>query len=183
MRRIVTLLVLCCGLAMPAAAADENILRVETAIAGRVTNRWGEPMRWPNGTQIVFFKLFGKRWDEKLWARMTFMPDAAGRFTAIGIFPIDPNVTRFAVQNMANRTVMNIDTGVQVLTADGQVMPTPDGVCIELMRFGVNPWVPGVTAKLVGMPDDQGRMWPKMEMPINDITRRNFTLLAEGRGR
>lgn len=155
---------------------------VETAIGGRITDQYGQPLQLPRGLHIIFFKFHQKSWDEAVWAHIKTRPDSDGRFLATGVFPIDSSFMVAMVKYVAGREKADIDVGIQVLDLDDHILACPNGVRFELSRYGLMPWPPGKVAVIKGRLDDAGRMWPKMSMPVDAITLRNFTLLAQGRG-
>lgn len=155
---------------------------VETAVVGRVTDRWGQPMHFPNGLQMIFFKFHSKSWEPKLWARIPVRPDAEGRFQSSGVFPIDSLFMIGLIKHASGMDRAKIDVGLQALDARGQPMQFPNGLRVELSQYGRQAWPLGTVAVISGSPDDLGRMWPKMDIPVNAITLRNFTLLAQGKG-
>lgn len=164
------------------AQQPSTVKLVETAVVGRVTDRWGQPMHFPNGLQMIFFKFHSKSWEPKLWAHIPVRPDADGKFQSSGVFPIDSVFMIGLINHASGRDRAKIDVGLQALDARGQPMHFPNGLRVELSQYGRQAWPPGTVAVMSGSPDDLGRMWPKMDIPVNAITLRNFTLLAQGKG-
>lgn len=164
-------------------AVASPIRRVETAIAARITDRWGQPLPLPTGLQLVFFKFHAKAWAPEIWARVKTRTDSDGRWQAMAMFPVDSTFMMALVKYAAHRDRVKVDIGLQLLDQDGRAVHCPNGVRIELSRFGERAWAPGQSAVIVGDPDDTGRFWPKMDMPIDAVTLYNFTQLAKGHGK
>ncbi len=165
-----------------AGKSESPIKLVETSIAGRITDQYGKPLRLPRSLHIVFFKFHQRAWSEAISAHIRTQPDVDGYFLATGVFPIDSVFMMTLVRMSAGREKAEIDVGLRLMDQSGGTLACPNGVRFEISRFGAVPWSTGKVAVIKGHLDDAGRMWPKMSIPIDAITLRNFTLLAQGRG-
>lgn len=133
--------------------------------------------------EIRKFAFSNTMWPKGDWVVVTCYPDKDGRFTATAQFPVD---STFIVRNFSSlreRSSIQMFVTVRVLDGQGQARVFPDGAKIILNGFGKLPWADGSQIDIKGWPDDLGFIRDTVQFPLNDITRTNFTLLAQGHGR
>ena len=84
----------------------------------------------------------------------------------------------------AKPTIMHdkIGLALRVLDGNGQPIRSPNGINVQISRFGKTPWPEHLWANIRGAPDQRGWLKTNAVFPVDSIFINNMVQMAAGKG-